>query len=151
MAAEPGGAEPVPRADTLNSRAELLLCPPPPASRSRVDQAGPGHGEEEVRCPGSISLGPEGSQQGARRRLAKPGSQVQLSSILGDIYNVPSPRIMPPACPPSVFPADGFSRLLNNRLGSGAPSSLTTVFQGPQCSGRCPRPWVARILSCLPP
>lgn len=82
MAAEPGGAEPVPRADTLNSRAELLLCPPPPASRSRVDQAGPGHGEEEVRCPGSISLGPEGSQQGARRRLAEPGSQVQLSSIL---------------------------------------------------------------------
>lgn len=51
-----------------------------------------------------------------------PGSQVQLSSILGDnIYNVPSPRIIPPACPPSVFPADGFSRLLNNRLGSGAP------------------------------
>lgn len=51
-----------------------------------------------------------------------PGSQLQLSSILGDnIYNVPSPRIIPPACPPSVFPADGFSRLLNNWLGSGAP------------------------------
>lgn len=51
-----------------------------------------------------------------------PESQVQLSSILGDnIYNVPSPRIIPPACPPSVFPADGFSLLLNNWLGSGAP------------------------------
>lgn len=64
----------------------------------------------------------EESQQRAGRRLAGPGSQVQLSSILGDnIYNVPSPRIIPPACPPSVFPADGFSRLLNNWLGSGAP------------------------------
>lgn len=51
-----------------------------------------------------------------------PGSQVQLSAILGDnIYNVPSPRIIPPACPPSMFPADEFSRLLNNWLGSGAP------------------------------
>lgn len=58
----------------------------------------------------------------SRKEAAVPGSQVQLSAILGDnIYNVPSPRIIPPACPPSVFPADGFSRLLNNWLGSGAP------------------------------
>lgn len=97
-------------------------------------------GEKEVWVLGSISEASEGSQQGAGRRLAVPGSQVQLSSILGDnIYNVPSPRIIPPACPPSVFPADGFSRLLNNWLGSGAPQLTDCCPSVPSLFSRVPK------------
>ena len=96
--------------------------------------------------PEDISKGPEGSQQEAERRLAVPGSQVQLSSILGDnIYNVPSPRIIPPARPPSVFPADGVSRLLNNWLGSGAPELTECCLSVPSMFSR-----VARLLGWLP-
>lgn len=97
-------------------------------------------GEKEVWVLGSISEASEGSQQGAGRRLAVPGSQVQLGSILGDnIYNVPSPRIIPPACPPSVFPADGFSRLLNNWLGSGAPQLTDCCPSVPSLFSRMPK------------
>lgn len=97
-------------------------------------------GEKEVWVLGSISEASEGSQQGAGRRLAVLGSQVQLGSILGDnIYNVPSPRIIPPACPPSVFPADGFSRLLNNWLGSGAPQLTDCCPSVPSLFSRMPK------------
>lgn len=126
----------------MSPGSELLFSPLPPGSRSSTDRANPGSRQEEVWRLGSISEASEGSRQGAGRRLAVPGSQVQLSSILGDnIYNVPSPRIIPPACPPSVFPADGFSRLLNNWLGSGAPGSLTAALQAPHPSAGCPTPW----------
>lgn len=98
------------------------------------------HSFGEVWVLGSISEASEGSQQGAGRRLAVPGSQVQLGSILGDnIYNVPSPRIIPPACPPSVFPADGFSRLLNNWLGSGAPQLTDCCPSVPSLFSRMPK------------
>lgn len=152
MIAGPGGTEPVPRADSWGSRSEQLLCPLPPASSSSSpEEANPGSKEEEVRCLRSISEGSEGSQRGAGRRLAVPGSQVQLSSILGDnIYNVPSPRIIPPACPPSVFPADGFSRLLNNWLGSGAPQLTDAALQSPHCSAGCPSPWGGQIAKLGP-
>lgn len=118
MIARPGGARPVPSTDSWSSRSER----PPTFLSSGPEEANPGSREEKVWCLGTISEGLEGSQRGTGRRLAVPGSQVQLSSILGDnIYNVLSLRIILPACPPSVFPADGFSHLPNNWLGSGAP------------------------------
>ena len=138
--AGPGGVEPVPRADSWSFESQLLLCPLPAATRSSADQANPDSREKEVWWLRSISKGPEGSQQEAERRLAVPGSQVQLSSILGDnIYNVPSPRIIPPACPPSVFPADGFSRLLNNWLGSGARKLTECCLLVPSLFSRAAR------------
>lgn len=107
-------------------------CPlPVAAQRKPIQQWGEG---------GVVPEGSEGSQQGAGRRLAVPGSQVQLGSILGDnIYNVPSPRIIPPACPPSTFPADGFSRLLNNWLGSGAPRLTDCCPSVPSLFSRMPK------------
>lgn len=91
---------------------------------------------------GSISRASEGSQQGAGRRLAVPGSQVQLSSILGDnIYNVPSPRIIPPACRLRCFQLMGFHAYLTTGLVQGLPGSLTAALQaphhsaGPKCLG----------------
>lgn len=143
MVAGPGGTEPVPRAGSWSFRPELLLCPLSPVWSSSPEEANPvGGGEKEVWVLGSISEASEGSQQGAGRRLAVPGSQVQLGSILGDnIYNVPSPRIIPPACPPSpsVFPADGFSRLLNNWLGSGAPQLTDCCPSVPSLFSRMPK------------
>lgn len=59
-----------------------------------------------------------------------------------------------PARPPSVFPADGFSRLLNNWLGSGAPqltdccpSAPLAVQQDAHIPGRLA--WEADSLSAL--
>lgn len=130
---EPGRCESV---CLLTPRAWVRAAVLPTASRFR---ANPGSRQEEVWCLGSNSGAFEGSRQGAGRRLAVPGSQVQLSSILGDnIYNVPSPRIIPPACPPSVFPADGFSRLLNNQLGSEAPGLTGCCPSGPSLLSRMP-------------
>lgn len=148
MVDELGGSEPVPRLTPRapgqscyfphclqvpgSARTELILA----AGRRRCGAWGASLGRL-----GSISgASEEGSPQGAGRRLAVPGSQVQLSSILGDnIYNVPSPRIIPPACPPSVFPADGFSRLLNNWLGSGAPWLPDCCPSGPSPFSRVPK------------
>lgn len=139
--AGPGRAEPVPSTDSWSSRSEKLLCPLPPTSLSSgPEEANSGSREEKVWCLGSISEGLEGSQRGTERRLAVPGSQVQLSSILGDnIYNVLSLRIIPPAFPPSVFPADGFSHLLNNWLGSGAPQLTACCPAVSSLLGRVPK------------
>lgn len=64
MAAGPGGAEPVPRADSWSSRSELPLCPLPPSSSSS-EEANPAVGRGVV--PGEHLRGLRREPTGSRK------------------------------------------------------------------------------------